>query len=78
MKIPEKLKLNRFKYVRIPKNKDYFMKYGFQDISDDHYTGDEEILPQFLSKMDAIYRGEMEVMDSIRQSELEAADASAE
>lgn len=39
MYIPEKLKLNRFKEVRIPKKREYFQKLGLVNPNPKLYTG---------------------------------------
>lgn len=41
MYCPEKLKLNRFKQVKIPSNKDYFSRIGAVATPATSYTGDD-------------------------------------
>ena len=41
MFIPEKLKLNRFKVVRIPKVRDMLAQFGMRVSPDSAFTGDE-------------------------------------
>lgn len=41
MNIPEKLKLNRFKVVNLPSNKDLFARFGNRSVGENLYTGDE-------------------------------------
>lgn len=41
MYCPEKLKLNRFKQVQIPSNKDYFSRLGVVATPSTSYTGDD-------------------------------------
>lgn len=53
MYIPEKLKLNKFRQVDIPANKDYFARYGLVDVPASQYSGDNS-MPQNQSKIDAI------------------------
>lgn len=60
MFVPDKLKLNRFKLVKIPSNKDYFGRVGLQSAGTaSQYTGDEPaILPQ--NKIDQIAQADAE------------------
>lgn len=44
MHVPEKLKLNKFKLVAIPKKSDYFKRYGLNDIP--MPTSEDEPVPQ--------------------------------
>lgn len=63
MFVPEDLKLNRFKFVRIPPNRDYVRLVGASVLSDDHYSGDNvAIISQ--SKIDSIVSG-MTLFDSL-------------
>lgn len=42
---PDELKLNKFKVVRIPSNKEYFGMFGSQIPLKQAYTGDADIKP---------------------------------
>ena len=60
---PEKLKLNKFVKVAIPKNSDFFarMSGNFPNIPDSAYSGDEPMVPEgrktdILADMDAYDR----------------------
>lgn len=53
MFIPEKMKLNRFQHVNIPKNRSYFSRYGFNNMDENSYTGDE-VAPPSRSKIDTL------------------------
>lgn len=62
--VPEKLKLNKFKLVAIPKNRDYFARFGFAKSPASSYSGD---LPAFFNedKIGSLVRGEREVQRAI-------------
>lgn len=53
MKVPEKLKLNKFVHVRIPSNETFFQRFGRQTPSEGMYSG-EDPLPTMRQKLDAI------------------------
>lgn len=60
MLIPEKLKLNRFKLVKIPSNKDFFGRVGLQSAGNASlYTGDESAVFD-QSKIDQIAQADAE------------------
>ena len=42
MVIEEKLKLNKFREVSIPKASDMFARLGYRNLPDNNYTGDAE------------------------------------
>lgn len=56
MRINKKLKLNKFKYVRIPSNAEYFGRFGTSLVGKPQYTGDETI-PFAERKIDSIADG---------------------
>lgn len=66
MYVPEKLKLNKFRLVRIPRNREYFGKFGKVNPSGSYADPDADVIPTFQQKLDAIaaefeqYRSEME------------------
>lgn len=62
--IPEKLKVNKFKMVRIPSNKEYFARLGSLEVSDKLYTGDEPA-PMPQNKVDTLAL--MDELDRQRQ-----------
>lgn len=43
MVVPQSLKLNRFKIVKIPNNRDIFSRYGKFTPGSQAYTGDEAV-----------------------------------
>ena len=55
MVIPEKLKLNKFKLVVMPRNADYFARFGSSTPSESVYGGDENPSRQ-ESKLDQLNR----------------------
>lgn len=60
MFIPEKLKLNKFKDVKIPSNKDFFARVGLGSVGTaGSYTGDELATP-VQSKIDQIAEADAE------------------
>lgn len=66
MLIPEKLKLNKFKLVKIPSNADYFGRVGLQSVGTPNlYTGDEiAVMPQ--NKIDQILEADQEYKQYLR------------
>lgn len=56
MIIPKKMKLNQFKVVRIPENKDYFARYGASAMPESAYSGDNSS-PMFADKIDNLAKG---------------------
>lgn len=60
MYIPEKLKLNRFRQVNIPRPKDYFARFGNMSTPSGRYSGDQSLISgrktDVLSRVDAIER----------------------
>lgn len=60
MLVPDKLKLNKFKLVKIPSNKDYFGRVGLQSVGTSvNYTGDELASPP-QNKIDQILEADRE------------------
>lgn len=60
MFIPDKLKLNKFKLVHIPSNKEYFGRVGLQSAGTSaQYTGDDFACP-VQSKIDEIAEADAE------------------
>lgn len=53
MFVPKKLKLNRFKVVNLPSNKDYFARFGNRTLPEQMFTGDE-FAPSASRKIDQI------------------------
>lgn len=54
MYCPEKLKLNRFKHIRIPDNAVYFGRVGQVQASPELFSGEKEVLPTMRQKLDSI------------------------
>lgn len=52
----EKLKLNKFKLVRIPKPAEYFARFGYNGINESMYSGDENT-PLYMTKIDNCRQG---------------------
>lgn len=53
MFVPDGMKVNKFKDVNIPSNKEYFGRFGFHDVKPDAYTGDE-VAKINVSKVDEV------------------------
>lgn len=66
----EKMKLNKFRNVRIPTNTEYFARYGASDPSLGKYT--EEAQPLAQDKVSAIAEGSRLYEEYARQMEQEA------
>lgn len=69
MFVPDKLKLNKFKEVSIPENRDYFARYGFLRVPENAYSG-EEVVPLSGTKIDDIEAG-LEYDRLMQEKELE-------
>lgn len=76
MYVPESLKLNRFKDVKIPSNKDYFQRLGRQALPEGQYTG-EDPAQMPAQKIDQVTHEEQRIFDEMRQAEIDAARAAA-
>lgn len=57
--VNDKLKLNRFKDVAIPKNRDYFARFGFAKSPANSFSGDD-LPPSNEDKIDSLVRGQNE------------------
>lgn len=66
MYVCEGLKLNKFKDVKIPANKDYFVRYGYTNTPASAYTG-EDMAVRPKTKVDTF--ADMEAYDAQRQRE---------
>lgn len=67
MFVPEKLKVNRFKDVKIPTNKDFFARVGLGNVGvAGNYTGDEMAIPA-QSKIDQIRQADFEYSKYLNQ-----------
>lgn len=53
MYIPEKMKLNKFRLCSIPRNRDYFVRYGFAAPGSNSFTGDE-LAPMPSNKIEQV------------------------
>lgn len=53
MRIRKELKLNRFKVVAIPSNKQYFMRFGERSVPAGLFSGDE-VVPTRMNKTDVL------------------------
>lgn len=60
MVIEEKLKLNKFREVSIPKPSDMYARLGYRNLPDGNYTGEEEMFEgrklDNLREQDEAYR----------------------
>lgn len=67
---PKNLRLNRFKRVYLPSNKEMYMRYGFRPCGDGYSSSGErtDAIQLNLSKLDQIRLGEYEVMNGYQQS----------
>lgn len=65
MYVPEKLKLNKFKKVAIPRPKDVLARYGFKDMASGAYSGSENSEPMAQSKLDAYREADAEFRDQL-------------
>lgn len=54
MYCPDKLKLNRFKHVRIPDNASYFGRAGMVKPDSSSFGSEDEVIPTMRQKLDAI------------------------
>lgn len=64
--LDEKMKVNIFKNVAIPRNADYFSRYGFAVSPSSLYSGDETA-PSPMNKTDIL--ADMERYDAMKQAE---------
>lgn len=68
MFVPEKLKLNKFRHVQIPENRDYFSRYGFLQSPSSSYGGDDDLPPASgMTKIEDIEAGLK--YDALKQAE---------
>ena len=70
MYVPEKLKLNKFKEVAIPKKSEYFKRFGeINGIG--NYTGEDGTAPHMERKTDAMagFAEDLEAYDKMKQAE---------
>lgn len=62
----EKMKVNRFHDVAIPRNAEYFARFGFAVSPGSNYSGDE-LAPVPMNKTDMLV--DMERYDAMKQAE---------
>lgn len=68
MYVPAKLKLNKFRLVQIPENRDYFSRYGFLQSPSSAYGGDNDLPPSSgMTKIEDIEAGRQ--YDALKQRE---------
>lgn len=67
MLIPEKMKHNRFKAVRIPTPAELFGRVGFRPVNPSGYTGDETI--KQLSKLEQVQEASARQLEELREAE---------
>lgn len=64
----EKMKVNRFRVVAIPKNSEFYKRFGDTVAPSNSYTGDD-VAPLPQNKIDAISAAEYQAYDLMRQEE---------
>lgn len=65
MVVPQSLKLNRFKIVKIPNNRDIFSRYGKFTPGAQAYTGDESVNLN-LDKIGSLVQADSDITSEIR------------
>lgn len=73
MHVPEKLQLNKFRKVAIPRPKDILGRYGFKEMASQTYSGEADI-PMTQSKLDAYAEAYEELKDQLPPPEMMSAD----
>ena len=68
MIVPEKMKTNHFREVRIPSNKEYFRKFGQYTPGESYYTG-EVVDMGNLNKIDQILAGQQEIEAKLAEND---------
>lgn len=68
MYVPEKLKLNKFRAVKIPSKAEYMQRFGLVE-STLPYTGDETYHAERKTESMAQIEQDMQKFDEIRQAE---------
>lgn len=61
MYCPEKLKLNKFKLVSLPKNRDYMTRLGFHEMPASQFTGEEDAVDFENRKVENIHTAQEEL-----------------
>lgn len=69
MYCPEKLKLNKFKGVKLPKNRDYMTRLGFHEMPASQFTGDDEAVDFENRKTETLNAAQYEML--MRQRDYE-------
>lgn len=79
MFVVEKLKLNKFVHVEIPKNSDFFYRLaGARPVAPaGAFTGDD-IVPNGMNKIDELYRADSVNLNQLRREAAEARNDDAE
>lgn len=73
MLVPDKLKLNKFKQVHIPRPSQIVGRLGLHEMKDNSFTGDID-MPLMVSKLDNLCHGLNEIaksFDEFRASQSE-------
>lgn len=68
----EKMKVNRFRVVAIPRNSEFYKRFGDTVAASNSYTGDD-LAPLPQNKIDTISQAEFEAYDMMRQQEAQSA-----
>lgn len=61
MRIPDKLKLNKFRLVLLPSTRDIFARYGQRVTPASQFTGDEEDATYASTKVETLARTQAEL-----------------
>lgn len=64
----EKMKINRFVAVKIPRNCEYVRRFGKQTPMDSQYSGDN-VVPRNGNKVDMLYQAELMDLQDQRSEE---------
>lgn len=67
MRIPDKLKLNKFRLVVIPSTRDIFMRIGPRELPKSAYTGEEQEVVYQSTKVEEIDRANNELREALER-----------
>lgn len=75
MRIPDKLKLNKFRLVMIPSTRDIFARFGPREAPRAAFTGEDAEASYPQTKIDALHDAQMQLQEEFdRQREHEFPD----
>lgn len=75
MRIPDKLKLNKFRLVLLPSTRDIFARYGQRVTPASQFTGDEEDVTYASNKVEELTRAKYEVLKQMEEENVPPASA---